>query len=96
MPMTHTKGYPMPTVHMNGTSKKMLLEGNTDILHKIHQLEDTICNCVFHGRDYYVLDADPYSFESYNKALEERQKHTQALRDFREYIEKHINCIDSQ
>ena len=94
--MTETEEYPMPTVHMNGTSKKMLLEGNTDILHKIHQLEDTICNCVFHGRDYYVLDEDPYSSKSYQEALEERQKHAQALRDFREYIEKHINCIDSQ
>ncbi len=96
MPMTETKEYPMPTVHMNGTGKKMLLEGNTDILHKIHDLEDTICNCVFHGRDYYVQDEDPYSSESYQTALKVRQKHTQALRDFREYIEEHINHIDSQ
>jgi hypothetical protein len=94
--MTHTKEYPMPTVHMNGTSKERLLKGNMDILDKIHNLEDTICNCVFHGRDYYVLDADPYSLESYQAALKERQKHTQALRDFREYIEEQINHIDAQ
>ena len=94
--MTETEEYPMPTVHMNGTSKEMLLEGNTDILHKIHNLEDTICNCVFHGRDYYVLDADPYSFESYNKALEERDKHRKNLLAFKDYIEKQINHIDSQ
>ena len=94
--MTETEEYPMPTVHMGGTSKERLLEGNMDILHKIHNLEDTICNCVFHGRDYYVLDADPYSLESYQAALKERQKHTQALRDFRDYIEKQINHIDGQ
>ena len=94
--MTETKEYPMPTVHLNGTSKEMLLEGNTDILHKIHDLEDTICKCVFHGRDYYVQDEDPYSLESYQAALKVRQKHTQALRDFRDYIEEHINHIDSQ
>ena len=86
----------MPTVHMNGTSKERLLKGNMDILDKIHNLEDTICNCVFHGRDYYVLDADPYSLESYQAALKERQKHAQALRDFREYIEEQINHIDAQ
>ena len=94
--MTETEEYPMPTVHLNGTSKDSLLEGNTDILHKIHNLEDTICNCVFHGRDYYVLDADPYSLESYQAALKERQKHLKNLESFKEYIEKQINHIDGQ
>ena len=94
--MTETEEYPMPTVHMNGTSKEMLLEGNHGILLKIHNLEDTICNCVFHGRDYYVLDADPYSLESYQAALKERQKHLKNLESFREYIEKQINHIDGQ
>ena len=94
--MTETEEYPMPTVHMNGTSKEMLLEGNMDILHKIHNLEDSICNWVIHGRDYYVLDADPYSLESYQAALKERQKHLKNLESFREYIEKQINHIDGQ
>jgi hypothetical protein len=94
--MTETEEYPMPTVHLNGTPKDRLLEGNMDILHKIHNLEDSICNCVFHGRDYYVLDADPYSLESYQAALKERQKHLKNLESFREYIEKQINHIDGQ
>ena len=94
--MTETKEYPMPTVHMNGTPKERLLEGNTDILHAINDLEDTICKCVFHGRDYYVLDADPYSLESYQAALKERQKHLKNLESFKEYIEKQINHIDGQ
>tara|TARA_R110002020_G_scaffold357634_1_gene569993 strand:+ start:193 stop:480 length:288 start_codon:yes stop_codon:yes gene_type:complete len=95
--MTETKEYPMPTVHMNGTSKEMLLEGNTDILHKIHNLEDTICNCVFHGRDYYVHPLeDTVIGGAYGVALEERQKHLKNLLAFREYIEEHINHIVSQ
>ena len=94
--MTEPKEYPMPTVHLNGPPKERLLEGNTDILHAINDLEDTMCRCVFHGRDYYVLDADPYSLESYQAALKERQKHLKNLESFREYIEEHINHIDSQ
>tara|TARA_Y100001951_G_C11036983_1_gene128087 strand:- start:199 stop:489 length:291 start_codon:yes stop_codon:yes gene_type:complete len=96
MPMTETKEYPMPTVHMNGTPKEKLLKGNIDILHQIQNLEDTECNCVFHGRDYYVLDEDPYSAESYHAALKERQKHLKNLLAFKEHIEEHINHIDSQ
>ena len=87
----------MPTVHMNGTSKEMLLEGNHGILLKIHNLEDTICNCVFHGRDYYVHDLDDTVIGgAYGLALEERQKHLKNLESFREYIEKQINHIDGQ
>ena len=94
--MTQTEEYPLPTVHLNGTSKEMLYKGNIHILQAIHDLEDTICKCVFHGRDYYVLDADPYSLESYQAALKERQKHLKNLESFREYIEKQINHIDGQ
>ena len=93
---TKEQVYPLPTIHLNGTPKERLLEGNIEILHKIHNLEDTICGCVFHGRDYYVQDADPYSYGTYNSALKERQKHLKNLLAFREYIEEHINHIDFQ
>jgi hypothetical protein len=92
----HDITYPLPTVHMNGTPKERLLEENTNILHAIHDLEDAVCGCVFHSRDYYVQDKDPYSYGTYNRALEERQKHRSNLKAFKEYIEEHINHIDSQ
>ena len=92
----HDIPYPMPTVHMGGTSKEKLLEGNTNILHAIHDLEDAVCGCVFHSRDYYVLDEDPYSYESYNKALKERQNHLSKLKAFKDYIEKQMGHIASQ
>ncbi len=37
--MTETVNYPLPTVHLNGTGKKMLLEGNLKILGKINELK---------------------------------------------------------
>ena len=84
--MTETVNYPLPTVHLNGTGKKMLLEGNTRILGAINDLKEAINGCEFHGRDYYVQDDDPYSYESYNKALKERQKHLQAIADMERYF----------
>jgi len=94
--MTEIKEYPLPTVHLNGTSKEMLYKGNIHILRAIHDLEDTICKCVFHGRDYYVQDADPHSYGTYNTALKERQKHLKNLAAFKEYIETHLTHIDDQ
>jgi len=42
MPMTETKEYPLPTVHLNGTSKEMLYKGNIHILQAINELEESI------------------------------------------------------
>jgi len=94
--MTETKEYPLPTVHMNGTSKEMLYKGNIHILQAINELEESISKCEFHGRDYYVQDTDPHSYGTYNTALKERQKHLAALCAFKNYIEDHINHIDGQ
>ena len=96
MTMTKTEEYPLPTVHLNGTSKEMLLEGNYGILRGIDGLEESISKCVFHGRDYYVLDADPYSFDSYQGAVKERQKHLKNILALKKYVEEHIIHINSQ
>ena len=96
MPMTETKEYPLPTVHLNGTSMEMLYEGYNNIMSTLLELEKSISMCEFHGRDYYVQDADPYSYETYNKALDERRKHLKNIIAFKEYIEKHLEHIDSQ
>ena len=96
MPMTETKEYPLPTVHLNGTSKEMLLEGNYGILRGIDGLEESISKCEFHGRDYYVQDADPHSYGTYNKALDERRKHLKNILALKKYVEEHIIHINSQ
>ena len=94
--MTQTEEYPLPTVHLNGTSKEMLYKGNIHILQAINELEESISKCEFHGRDYYVQDTDPHSYGTYNKALIERQKHFGNIIAFKEYIEKHLAHIDNQ
>ena len=102
--MTETKDYPLPTVHLNGTSKEMLYKGNIHILQAINELEESISKCEFHGRDYYVQDTgrwescdkDPHSYGTYNTALKERQKHFKNILAFKDYIETHLTHIDNQ
>ena len=96
--MTVNVNYPLPTVHLNGTSKEKLLkdaEKLHDALHNAHDLvSEALQDSEFHSRDYHVQDDDPYSYESYNKALEERQKHIKNLLAFRQYALEH--CLHLQ
>ncbi len=99
--MTETVNYPLPTVHLNGTGKKMLLEGNTRILGAINDLKEAIQSCEFHGRDYYVQDANP-AMDAFNddnafsRAYNERQKHLQAIADMERYFLNHVDHIIAQ
>ena len=94
---TKEQEYPLPTVHMNGTGKKMLLEGNERIIRAIHNLKEAIQNCEFHGRDYYVHPLEDTGLGgAYGLAADERQKHLQAIADFEAYILKHYDHISQQ
>ena len=99
--MTETVNYPLPTVHLNGTGKKMLLEGNTRILGAINDLKEAIQSCEFHGRDYYVQDANP-AMDAFNddnafsRAYNERQKHLKALADMERYFMNHVEHLIAQ
>ena len=99
--MTDTVNYPLPTVHLNGTGKKMLLEGNTRILGAINDLKEAIQGCEFHGRDYYVQDNDP-AMDAFNddnafsRAYNERQKHLQAIADMERYFMNHVDHLIAQ
>ena len=99
--MTETVNYPLPTVHLNGTGKKMLLEGNVNILGKINEVKEAIQSCEFHGRDYYVQDNDP-AMDAFNddnafsRAYNERQKHLQALADMERYFMNHVEHLIEQ
>ena len=95
--MTQTEEYPLPTVHLNGTPKEVLLEGNEGIIRAIFRLKEAINNCVFHGRDYYVHPLeDTVIGGAYGLEADERQKHLQALADFEAYIQKHYDHISGQ
>ena len=83
--MTVNVNYPLPTVHLNGTSRDMLLKGEMKVHDALNKLSEAMSACVFHSRDYYLQDDDPCSYESYNKAKEERMKHIENLRAFKQY-----------
>ena len=95
--MTEEVTYPLPTVHLNGTGKKMLLEGNVNILGKINEVKEAIQACEFHSRDYYVQDIDDTVIGgAFGLALEERQKHLQALADMERYFMDHVEHLIEQ
>ena len=102
--MTETQEYPLPTVHLNGTSKESLLEENVRILSAINELREAIGSCQFHPRDYWsnhqghiigTIPTDPH-LDPFQKALEERRKHLNNIGDFEQYIEQHIEHIMGQ
>ena len=99
--MTEEVTYPLPTVHLTGTGKKMLLEGSTRILGAINDLKEAIQGCEFHGRDYYVQDANP-AMDAFNddnafsRAYNERRKHLQAIADMERYFMNHVDHLIAQ
>ena len=99
--MTETVNYPLPTIHLNGTPRDRLLEGNTRILGAINEVKEAINDCVFHGRDYYVQDNDP-AMDAFNddnafsRAYNERQKHLQAIADMERYFMNHVEHLIEQ
>ena len=99
--MTETVNYPLPTIHLNGTPRDRLLEGNPRILGAINDLKEAIQSCEFHGRDYYVQDANP-AMDAFNddnafsRAYNERQKHLQAIADMERYFMNHVDHLIAQ
>ena len=83
--MTVNVNYPLPTVHLNGTPIETLLKGEERVHDALGELSDALDAYEFHSRDYYVQDDDPYSYESFDKAQKERQKHVLNLIAFRQY-----------
>lgn len=47
-----------PTVHLNGTSKKELLQGLLDAIHALHVAEEAVGKSYPNGRDYYPQGPD--------------------------------------
>ena len=71
---------------MNGTSRDMLLRGEMKVHDALNKVSEALQECEFHSRDYYVQDIDDSVIGgAYGLALEERQKHTNNLLDFKQY-----------
>lgn len=81
----------LPTIHMNGTSKRMLLEGYDDAQFAIRQAQDKICKIEFNARDYY-----PQGPDAWTQAVQERTEILRKLEEARDYLLKHIEHIHDQ
>ncbi len=98
--------YPLPTVHLNGTSREMLLEGEMKVQDALNKVSEALQECEFHSRDYCVQDKDCYGLQAsegdacygnaYKRALEERQKHIKNLTAFKQYNLEQVMHLRSQ
>ena len=95
--MTDTVNYPLPTIHLNGTPRDMLLEGEMKVYDALNKVSEALRQCEFHSRDYYVQDIDDTVIGgAYGLALEERQKHIENLRAFKQYNLEQVMHLRSQ
>jgi len=83
--------YPLPTVHLNGTPKEMLLEGEEKIQAALNSVSEALQECVFHSRDYYMQEGNAFT-----RAVEERMKHVENLTAFKEYNLEQVMHLRSQ
>tara|TARA_Y100000296_G_C5018116_1_gene178446 strand:- start:141 stop:473 length:333 start_codon:yes stop_codon:yes gene_type:complete len=93
--MTVNVNYPLPTIHWNGTSRDMLLRGEMKVHDALNKVSEALEECEFHSRDYYLQDEVQSSYKSYNKAKEERMKHIENLRAFKQYNLEQVMHIRS-
>ena len=78
----------LPTIHLNGTSASMLLEGYTEAMLAISAAERAIQNIEFNARDYY-----PSGPEAWTKAVNERRDQLQKLKDVSAYQSAHVEHV---
>lgn len=63
----------------------------------LNKVSEALQECEFHSRDYYVQDIDDSVIGgAYGLALEERQKHTNNLLDFKQYNLEQVMHLRSQ
>ena len=94
--MTVNVNYPLPTIHLNGTPRDRLLEGEMKVYDALNKVSEALEQCEFHSRDYYVQDIDDTVIGgAFGLALEERQKHIENLRAFKQYNLEQVMHLQS-
>jgi hypothetical protein len=84
---THT-AYPLPTVHLNGTGRKMLQDGYMAAYETLEKATEALAAIEFNARDYYVQEDGAYI-----KAREERNKMFAHLEHVNEYLVAHLEAV---
>jgi len=75
----------LPTIHLNGTSREMLLEGYDAAYRKLIKFKHAFRAIEFNARDYYVAETNAWS-----NACEEREKMVNNISELLDYFEAHL------
>lgn len=75
----------LPTVHLNGTSREMLLDGYTEAYRKLIEFREAFARIECNARDYYVQGPDAYP-----RARNLRDAQFQHIVDLMRYLESHL------
>jgi hypothetical protein len=73
----------IPTIHLNGTSRKGLLDPMREAVHKLHEAGTALAQTAPHGRDYY-----PQSGEAIYAAQKEHQARMAKIRSVVDELEE--------
>ena len=79
----------IPTVHLNGTGKKMLIEGYLNAHTAIRNAKKALDEIEFNPRDYYVQGPDAWT-----EAVREMDARFDAIKKVEEEIEEILIAID--
>ena len=78
----------LPTVHNNGTSRKMLADSYEKAFRATLKAMDAFHEVEFNGRDYYTQEAG-----AMDAANEQRRVQAQALDGVKKYLEAHLEHL---
>jgi hypothetical protein len=82
---------PMPTVHLNGTSHKMLTQGYEEAYFALKTFVKAFRHTEFNSRDYYVQGP-----EAWPAAADARIEINQKIGDIVKYVEDHLDHLAKQ
>lgn len=80
-----TSSLTLPTVHLNGTSRKMLADDYGTAYRALIQAREAFAAIEFNARDYYVAGPDAFS-----RARTERDCALQKFSQLIDYLEAHL------
>jgi hypothetical protein len=79
----------VPTVHLNGTGKEMLVTGYQAALRSLRDAEKALSEVEFNARDYYVQGHDAWP-----EAVKEMEARFKAIRKVENEIQQILAAID--
>lgn len=79
-----------PTIHMNGTAAKTLLNDYEDAYYAVDSAIESLAKIEFNARDYYPVEG------SWDKALKQREQQFKNLHDLKIQIQDILISITEQ